>query len=149
MTCISPGGSAGPGELLASWKLLSFPKKKKKKEVRSKKFLFSLDQNQIIYVFFKPLRSQCAGKAVFQPALLDSFIGLCHNKSEVRRNRKALLSNNRGWGSGKGGPKQRQACWAAVLPDEDKMKCQKCGWDLLGTSLANQGASLESGAARP
>lgn len=108
--------AAGSGELLASWKLLSFQKTEKSfcsVWIKTKFFLY-------IYIF-KPLHFQGTGNTAFQPALLDSFIGLCHNKSEVRRNRKALLSNNRGWGSGKGSLNQRQAWWVTVLPAEDKI----------------------------
>lgn len=107
-----------------------------------------------IYIYiFKPLHFQGTGNTAFQPALLDSFIGLCHNKSEVRRNRKALLSNNRGWGSGKGGLNQRQACWVTVLPAEHKIHVPEAwsksrGYKALHLtapqSRTNQGASLES-----
>lgn len=110
--------AAGSGELLASWKLLSFKKKPEKNFcsiwIKTKFYIYN------IYVF-KTLHSQGTGNTAFQPALLDSFIGLCHNKSEVRRNRKALLSNNEGWGSGKGELNQRQARWVTALPAQDKI----------------------------
>lgn len=142
--------AAGSGELLASWKLLSFQKTEKSFCSIWIKPKFCI----YIYIYiFKPLHFQGTGNTAFQPALLDSFIGLCHNKSEVRRNRKALLSNNRGWGSGKGGLNQRQACWVTVLPAEHKIHVPEAwsksrGYKALHLtapqSRTNQGASLES-----
>lgn len=149
LTCISLGGCSRVWGASGFLEIALFSK-------NWKKFLFNLDQNQIlcIYIYiFKPLHFQGTGNTAFQPALLDSFIGLCHNKSEVRRNRKALLSNNRGWGSGKGGLNQRQACWVTVLPAEHKIHVPEAwsksrGYKALHLtapqSRTNQGASLES-----
>lgn len=145
--------AAGSGELLASWKLLFFWKTEKSFcsiWIKTKFYIY-------IYIF-KTLHFQGTGNTAFQPALLDSFIGLCHNKSEVRRNRKALLSNNRGWGSGRGGLNQSQACWVTVLPAEHRIHVPEVWWKSCGCEAlrlvapqprTNQDPSLESGVLCP
>lgn len=91
------------------------------------------------------MRFQGTGNTAFRPVLLDSFIGLCHNKSEVRGNRKALLSNNVGWGSGKGGFNQSQAPRATALPAEDKTRAPEVGLKSHGfKALQLRGPSMHS-----